>query len=827
MPLELNTDWAYNGLRVITIENTFQIARVSKTIASPLLLSASFLVAQIVTIARAIVFVHERVTARQVARVVLALTAAILLSMQPAGAQLSPPASQGKRMKAITRVPLLAPASAFALSLQDAYVQETDDATWKLGNAKIELEIAYTGSDLLLTRLHNRAKATDWTPAAQASIAQLIDFRWRGKEYRELVPGPNSDFQLTAHKITRDENSVLLALVFTTRSSEPKLEFSLFYRVYPNSFIETWSELEHLDSGTEPPVEALQVGRFWLPMSGTGWAVADTSVYQYGERARVRWATLAPAASMDIPLIGTPRRGPGADPGMHGYLRSFVVRRGVSESLIGGVLYGHRAPVGFGYPGPLRLSRGADGKSAVAELLDTSAASGEHRETLNIGSHQSVKGLTFILSFSGGDLASVSTDYQQFARNYLMLPPPTGSGELPWIEFNPYFAYDLGWDVTQLRKDADIAADLGVEVFVVDAGWWAGSLKKSERVTSFSDYLVGAGTYTPDSSVRFPVGGMSFLEFSDYVHSKGMKFGLWLCPFNVDPRHNTGWDPAWLDGNSNYLCSSHKPAFDWVKNHTDQLVDTYHLDYLKFDCNAPQKCANALCDNIRQPGAKKYVITAHQGYDDLVAALRLSHPAVAMEDDLLVGHVSSGADDFDLSPDAGRTALEKDRFTEPPRYTGLYLMHEPIREPGMDEKHYRAYVDYIVRSYIMGVITISSDLSKWSPSFRAVVKSQLQLYRENRRVLNGLTQELAFDRGWDAVQFRDPESGAAMVFAFRKKGGTPNRRFLLHGLEPQRSYTVTFADRKTSLQLTGNEMMTKGIAIALPLAPASEIVFIR
>ena len=41
------------------------------------------------------------------------------------------------------------------------------------------------------------------------------------------------------------------------------------------------------------------------------------------------------------------------------------------------------------------------------------------------------------------------------------------------------------------------------------------------------------------------------------------------------------------------------------------------------------------------------------------------------------------------------------------------------------------------------------------------------------------------------------------------------------------SYTVTFADRKDSVQLTGNAMMTEGIAIALPLAPASEIVSIR
>jgi hypothetical protein len=339
--------------------------------------------------------------------------------------------------------------------------------------------------------------------------------------------------------------------------------------------------------------------------------------------------------------------------------------------------------------------------------------------------------------------------------------------------------------------------------------------------------LIGAGTYTTDNTSRFPKGGMTFLDFSNYVHAKGMKFGLWFCPFNVDRNRNTGWDPSWLAGDGEHLCPSDKPAFDWVRSHTDQVVDKYRVDFLKFDCFSPQRCTNPHRQTMRLVGSKEYVITAHQGYDDFVNAMRLDHPAAEIEDDLLLGHVMPSSDDFDLSPERGRTVLEKDRFTEPPQYTGLYLMREPAREKGMDAAQYRAYVNYVVRSYIMGHITISSDLPKWTLGFRAVVKRHIQIYRDHRRVLTGWTHELALDDNWDAVQFQDPQAGDLIVLAFRKKSGSSERRFLLQGLQPEKAYHVSFEDRKDSFRRTGKELMTKGISIALPQGPSSEIVYIQ
>jgi alpha-galactosidase len=720
---------------------------------------------------------------------------------------------------------------AVAVTLHDAAIEEIRHPignSWKLANARIELEITYTGQDLLLTRLRNPATAADWSaPRQQASIAQLVRLRWEGKDISEPVPSVAGGFQLTSQSITSDERWLLLELVFTRQSLRPKLAVSLFFRVYPSSFIETWNEVENAEA--DASVEVRQAGRFRIPMSAaTGrWEVADSHNNKYEQPEKVTWLRGLPEKSLEAPLMGTPAKN-GLSLGHHGFVRSFFLRKNAGESLIGGVYFGHRAPIGFGNPRAFRFTTEPRNHVAVAEIIGATTPPAEPVETLHAGPGQTVKGLTFIFAFAGGDLQSASIAYHELATNYLMPPAPIGSSTtFPWISYNPYFAYDLGWDVTQLKANADIAATLGVELFVIDAGWWEGSLKKSGRVTDFNDYLKGASTYTPDHTQRFPSGGMTFLEFSNYVHEKGMKFGLWVCPFDVEAGHNTGWDPAWLAPDRKHLCSADKAAFDWVKDQTSRLVDTYHIDYLKFDCESPQVCGDATHNSVRQAGAKQYVIPAHQGYDDLVNELRLSHPTVAMEDDLFLGNLMLSADDWDLLPEHGRIVLKKDRFIEPPQYTGVYLMHEPLRDRSATDAQYRALLKYVVRSSMLGHITLSSDLTRWSNTFREIVKQHVQLYRDHRPVLTGSTYELAFDPGWDAVQFHDSKSGDSIAFIFRKRGPDTTRLFYPQHLQPERNYRVSFADNNISFTESGRRLMKHGIRLTLREAPDSEIVSIH
>ncbi len=731
----------------------------------------------------------------------------------------------------VVATPLLADST--AASIADAYVREVVPGNavkgvWELGNSEIELRISYESNRLLLTRLFNPRTGTDWTPPHErASIAQVVDLRFLQTEYRIEVPNESGTFPLRTSHIGSDEKSVWLELVFTRNGPQPMLELHLYYRSYPGSFVETWAEVRNLNAPDAPRIEVLRVGRTVLPIGAVGenWKVAssqsiserpDLESDHYGQPLQVDWLDLPPGRHRKLPLHAST------------YIQTIFLKRNSEESLIAGVYFGHRRPMGFGLPGPVAFERSRDGAAITAEFLDLSEAQQDKREVLWVAPNQYARGLTHVFGFAGGGLDSASRAYHDLARRYLSPPPPAGSESgFPWVENNAYFAYDLGFSARALKRDVDIAAELGAEVFILDAGWWEGAIAKCEIVTEFADYLVFSADYTPDHTSRFPASEITFKEFSQYVRAKGMRFGLWLCPFNIDAAHNTGWEPSWLNEDGTGLCAAHKPAYDWVKGKISDLVTEYEVDFLKFDCGTARRCTNTEHETTRRVGSKEYVIPAHQGYANLLRDLQRDHPTVALEDGPMLGHVSASSDDWDLSPRRGRAEQQKARFHLTPQYTAHYMMLEPARLKGMSEEHHLGYMAYVIRSNMLGHIILSSELSAWRPRFRAIVKRHIQIYRTHRRALTGEVYELAFDSDWEALQFQEIGADSSVVFAFRNEGENPKRRFVLRGLEPEKTYRVSFEDHKQVLSLTGNQLMTQGLPFALPFALSSEIAYVQ
>ena len=65
-----------------------------------------------------------------------------------------------------------------------------------------------------------------------------------------------------------------------------------------------------------------------------------------------------------------------------------------------------------------------------------------------------------------------------------------------------------------MRREMARAAAIGVELFVIDAGWYAGA-----DTHDTSDFEAGLGTWTPDPK-RFPSG---LKALTDYAHSLGLE----------------------------------------------------------------------------------------------------------------------------------------------------------------------------------------------------------------------------------------------------------------------------------------------------------------
>ena len=131
---------------------------------------------------------------------------------------------------------------------------------------------------------------------------------------------------------------------------------------------------------------------------------------------------------------------------------------------------------------------------------------------------------------------------------------------------------------------AELAAQLGVECFVVDDGWFAG--RHHDRA--------GLGDWTPDRA-KFPRGLTPLIE---RVGALGMRFGLWVEPEMVNPDSDLyRAHPDWVyhfanrsrtqQRNQLVLNLARPDVAEWVFRTLDGLLSAHDIGFVKWDMNRP------------------------------------------------------------------------------------------------------------------------------------------------------------------------------------------------------------------------------------------------
>ena len=92
------------------------------------------------------------------------------------------------------------------------------------------------------------------------------------------------------------------------------------------------------------------------------------------------------------------------------------------------------------------------------------------------------------------------------------------------VILNTWEAVYFNHDYDTLTALADKAVESGVERFVVDDGWFGAR----------RDDTAGLGDWQISQDV-WPDGDKSLKALADYVHGKGLEFGLWFEPEMVNP----------------------------------------------------------------------------------------------------------------------------------------------------------------------------------------------------------------------------------------------------------------------------------------------------
>ena len=185
---------------------------------------------------------------------------------------------------------------------------------------------------------------------------------------------------------------------------------------------------------------------------------------------------------------------------------------------------------------------------------------------------------------------------------------------------------------------ADKANDIGVEMLVLDDGWFEGR----------EDDTSSLGDWTADKA-RFPSGIPSLAA---KVKDKGLKFGLWFEPEMVSPisqlykdhpdwiLHVPGRKPS-LGRHQLTLDLSRDDVVDYIFNSLDIILACGDIDYVKWDMNRnmTERGSAALPPQHQQEVSHRYIL----GLYKLLGRLTEKYP------DILFENCASGGNRSDLA----------------------------------------------------------------------------------------------------------------------------------------------------------------------------------
>jgi alpha-galactosidase len=373
-----------------------------------------------------------------------------------------------------------------------------------------------------------------------------------------------------------------------------------------------------------------------------------------------------------------------------------------------------------------------------------------------------------------------------------------------------------------LTDEWDRAAAMGVELVVVDAGWYVGAGASSDY-----DFESGLGSWIVDAG-RFP-DGLSAL--AEEAHGGGMKFGVWVEPERV--ALSTVDRPGlaredWLatrDGSygaqdTAQICLAHPDARKWVFDHLVELIETTRADYLKWDNNSWLNCNRSGHGHGTGDGNFAHV----QALYGLLAELRQRYP------DLLIENVAGGGNRLDFGMLAYTDVAWMDDRTSPSTHVrhnleGLTLAFPPAYLLSFvidsEDEPIRGSSDFplVVRSRMPGVLGLTYRSTDFDDRLTEDLSAEIQHYKAYRDIVAQANASLLSGQApvdednWDVLQEVADGHLTAVIFAF--KGNDREGRLVVRprGLIADLTYDVRSLDAGPLGAVSGDLLMKDGIEL--------------
>jgi len=429
-----------------------------------------------------------------------------------------------------------------------------------------------------------------------------------------------------------------------------------------------------------------------------------------------------------------------------------------------------------------------------------------------------------VMAWSGKGLTHLSHLYHRIYRNNLCRSP---YAKLPrQIVINSWEAAYFSFDEKKLLDIAEAAVDMGVELFVLDDGWFG---KRDDDCSGLGDW---------EANTDKLCHGLDGL--ADRICDMGLKFGLWVEPEMVSENSNLyrahpDWclqmphRPVTRGRYQLVLDLSRKDVCDYIIGFMNRILDTVKVSYIKWDMNRNITDAWSAIEEADKQGEiyHRYMLGLYYVLDRIV----LTHPEV-----LFVG-CSGGGGRFDpgmlyyhpqiwCSDNTDAAARLKIQygtsFAYPIQTIESHVSVCPNHQTG---RTIPLYTRGVVA--MDGILGYELDATKLSEEEKEFCKELSEFYREHYALISEgdyyrLTSpyENPNFTAWEHVS-ADKTKALLSVVLTEKESNDAQRYVKAKGLDPEKFYRIEGMEGKYS----GQALMRAGLPIPFRLGQYDAIQY--
>lgn len=473
----------------------------------------------------------------------------------------------------------------------------------------------------------------------------------------------------------------------------------------------------------------------------------------------------------------------------------------------------------------IRVEQLADGRRVmqVGELLEA----GE----LELGPGESYTTPECLLCFSDDGMNGLAQQWHRYVRNTY---DTSASEQVRPVQLNTWEACYFDVNEATVLELIDDAADLGVERFVLDDGWFRN--RDNDR-TSLGDWQV--------DEHKFPSG---LAPIAAYCHEKGLEFGLWIEPEMVSPDSDLyRAHPDWILGFANgpLIEARNQLVLDLdreeVANHLFEsisiLLAETPISYLKWDMN---RDIHQMENAQGQRAVHRQTLALYA----LMARVRDHFPDVAIEScasgggriDMGVLEYASRFWPSDTNDALDRISVQRGFLSMlPPELMGAHVGPSPCHITG--RQHAMAFRAGVA---LWGHMGVEADIRALNGDDRSTLEAAISLHKQHRHLLhNGRYiehEQSAQQVAWSVISDDRSEALSAVAMLHTPTTAFP-KRMRFRGLDASKQYRVqvvwpqdlsekqaAYRDRLHSQRLGGDWLQQVGLTLPI-MHPESLLIF--